>query len=407
MRRLGGAHPPGQPGSGGGRPGRAQGPGGPCHSLPPTEETARPVFRYNFSTSAVDTALFPFATWAKLMREVLSQQEDTLLNTPHPQGVPELREAIAAHLYRFRGIRADPAQIIVGAGSEVLTNLLVQLLGREGRYGVENPGYTKTHRILGSCGVSVEPIPLDSQGLVVDALDEHKVQVVHVTPSHHFPLGIIMPVTRRQALLRWAAQKPGRYILEDDYDSEFRFSGRPIPALQSLDSMERVIYLNTFAKSLAPSLRISYMVLPPHLLERWRKEFWFYSSTVPSFEQYALARFMDRGHFERHLNRTRTRYKARREALLAAARDTGLTQVGSFAGGDAGLHLLLWMDKRSNEGKLAARAAEVGVGVSPLSICDLTPPPADRPPALIWGYTRVAAEDMAPALALLKSAWNF
>ena len=216
-----------------------------------------------------------------------------------------------------------------------------------------------------------------------------------------------MPVTRRQALLRWAAQQPGRYILEDDYDSEFRFSGRPIPALQSLDNGERVIYLNTFAKSLAPSLRISYMVLPPHLLERWRREFWFYSSTVPSFEQYALARFMDRGHFERHLNRTRTRYKARREALLAAARDTGLTQVGSFEGGDAGLHLLLWMDKRWNEGELAARAAEVGVGVSPLSNCALTPPPIDRPPALIMGYTRVAAEDMAPALSLLKSAWGF
>lgn len=379
----------------------------PATPLPIPEAPARPVFRYNFSTSTVDTTLFPFATWAKLMREVLSQQEDTLLNTPHPQGVPALREAIAAHLYRFRGIRAHPAQIVVGAGSEVLTNLLVQLLGREGRYGVENPGYTKTHRILTSCGAQVAPIPLDSQGLMVEELDKHGVQIVHVTPSHHFPLGIIMPVPRRQALLRWASQQPGRYILEDDYDSEFRFSGRPIPALQSLDSEERVIYLNTFAKSLAPSLRISYMVLPPHLLERWRKEFWFYSSTVPSFEQYALARFMDRGHFERHLNRTRTRYKARREALLAAARETGLSQVGSFAGGDAGLHLLLWMEDGWDERELAARAAQVGVGVAPLSICDLTPPPDHRPPALILGYTQVAAQDMAPALSLLKSAWHF
>ena len=375
--------------------------------LSPPQEATRPTFRYDFSTSAVDTALFPFATWAKLMREVLSQQEDTLLNTPHPQGVPALRQAIAAHLYRFRGIQADPSQIVVGAGSEVLTTLLVQLLGRSGCYGVENPGYTKTHRILRSCGVQVEPISLDSQGLQVDQLDRHGVQVVHVTPSHHFPLGIIMPVTRRQALLRWASAQPQRYILEDDYDSEFRFSGRPIPALQSLDKGERVIYLNTFAKSLAPSLRISYMVLPPHLAERWRREFWFYSSTVPSFEQYALARFMDRGHFERHLNRTRTHYKARREALLAAARETGLTQVGSFVGGDAGLHLLLWMDRRWKEPELAARAAEVGVGVSPLSICDLTPPPAGRPPALILGYTRVAPQDMAPALSLLKSAWQF
>ena len=251
---------------------------------PPT-----PALPYDFSTSAVDIALFPFATWAKLMREVLSEQAAPLLASPHPQGLPALRRAIAEHLYRFRGIRADAEQIVVGAGSETLIGLLVQLLGREGGYGVENPGYTKTQRILTSCGAAVRPLPLDGQGLRVDALEEAGVRVVHVTPSHHYPLGIIMPVARRQALLRWAEAAPDRYILEDDYDSEFRFSGRPIPALQSLDGGERVVYLNTFAKSLAPSLRISYMVLPPHLLERWRRDFWFYSSTVPSFEQYALA----------------------------------------------------------------------------------------------------------------------
>ena len=371
--------------------------------ISPAKVRAR--YDYDFSTSAVDTALFPFATWAKLMREVLSEQEDTLLSSPHPQGAPALRRAIAEHLYRFRGIQADPEQIVVGAGSETLIGLLVQLLGRRGRYGVEDPGYAKTQHILKSCGADVVPVPLDESGLRVDALDG--VRVVHVTPAHHFPLGNIMPVARRQALLRWALEEEDRYILEDDYDSEFRFSGRPIPALQSLDGGEKVIYLNTFAKSLAPSLRVSYMVLPPHLVERWRREFWFYASTVPSFEQYALARFMERGHFERHLNRTRTRYKARREALLAAARDTGLTKVGSFSGGDAGLHLLLWMDRRWREEDLVAKAAQAGVGVAPLSVCDLSPPPPDRPPALILGYTRVAAEDMAPALERLKASWGF
>ena len=373
----------------------------------PGEIRRRPAFRWDFSTGGVDTALFPFSTWAKLMREVLSEQEDRLLSAPHPQGVPELRQAIAQHLYRFRGIRAHPDQIVVGAGSETLISLLVQLLGRQGAYGVEDPGYTKTHRILTSCGVRVEPISLDGQGLRVDLLDQRDVRVVHVTPSHHFPLGIIMPAPRRQALLRWAAEAPERYIIEDDYDSEFRFSGKPIPALQSLDCGGRVIYLNTFAKTLAPSLRISYMVLPPALLERWRREFWFYSSTVPSFEQYALARFMERGHFERHLNRTRTRYKARREALLAAARGSGLLEVGSFSGGDAGLHLLLWMDRRWNEAQLVARAAQAEVGLSPLSAYDLTPLPPERPPALILGYTRIAAGEMAPALDQLKLAWGF
>ncbi len=378
----------------------------PAARLPPPREDASP-FLYDFSTSAVDTALFPFSTWAKLMREVLTGRDAGLLDATHPQGVPELRKAIAEHLYRFRGIRADPEQIVVGAGSEYLTGLLVQLLGREGLYAVEDPGYAKTHRILTSNGARVTPLPLDEQGLRVDALEASGARVVHVTPSHHFPLGIIMPVPRRRALLNWAAAQPGRYILEDDYDSEFRFSGRPIPALQSLDRAERVIYLNTFAKSLAPSLRVSYMVLPPHLLEQWRREFWFYSSTVPSFEQYALALFMERGHFERHIARTRTRYRIRRDALISAAKATGLLQVGSLSGGDAGLHLLLWMGGGYREEDLVRQAAQVGVGVSPLSAYDLTPPPPGRNAALILGYTRIADDAMAPALLRLKSVWGF
>ena len=372
----------------------------------PAEAGSRKRFRYDFSTSGVDTALFPFSTWARLMREVLNGQEAELLSASHPQGAVGLRRAIAEHLYRFRGIRADPEQIIVGAGSEYLTGLLIQLLGREGLYGVENPGYGKTHRILTSNGARVTPLPLDEQGLRVDTLASSGVRVVHVTPSHHFPLGIIMPVSRRSALLSWAAGASDRYILEDDYDSEFRFSGRPIPALQSLDRNERVIYLNTFAKTLAPSLRISYMVLPPHLLERWRRELWFYSSTVPSFEQDTLALFMQRGHFERHLARARNRYKARREALRAAAKETGLLDIGRFSGGDAGLHLLLWLEGR-NEAELVRRAAEAGVGLSPLSAYDLAPAPSGREAALILGYTHIAAEDMTGALLRLKAAWGF
>ena len=381
----------------------------PAVPAPPAPEAPpeAPVLRRDLKSNQVDASRFPAAAWARLTRQVLSEDGEALLRPVPHQGLPALRQAIARDLREYKGMAVPPEQIVVGAGSETLIGLLVQLLGREGGYGVENPGYTKTQRILTSCGAAVRPLPLDGQGLRVDALEEAGVRVVHVTPSHHYPLGIIMPVARRQALLRWAEAAPDRYILEDDYDSEFRFSGRPIPALQSLDGGERVVYLNTFAKSLAPSLRISYMVLPPHLLERWRRDFWFYSSTVPSFEQYALARFMERGHFERHLNRTRTRYKARREALLAAARDTGLTRVGSFAGGDAGLHLLLWMDGRWSEAELVARAVDAGVGVAPLSACDLTPPPPGRPPALILGYTRIAAVDMAPALRRLKAAWAF
>ena len=364
---------------------------------PPT-----PALPYDFSTSAVDIALFPFATWAKLMREVLSEQAAPLLASPHPQGLPALRRAIAEHLYRFRGIRADAEQIVVGAGSETLIGLLVQLLGREGGYGVENPGYTKTQRILTSCGAAVRPLPLDGQGLRVDALEEAGVRVVHVTPSHHYPLGIIMPVARRQALLRWAEAAPDRYILEDDYDSEFRFSGRPIPALQSLDGGERVVYLNTFAKSLAPSLRISYMVLPPHLLERWRRDFWFYSSTVPALEQYTLASFLSEGRFEQHLSRARNRYRALRDQVLEALEASGLAGRAQISGADAGLHFLVRLETERGDQELTQLARARGIRLSFLSEFCASPGP-EHQHFLVISYPGIQMERLPQTLRELAA----
>ena len=376
------------------------------HTAPPVEPGHQPVkqthLRYDFTTNAVDTTRFPFATWARMMREVLTQEDSRLLSTCHPQGVAELRQAIVHYLWDFRGIRAQPEQIVVGAGSEYLLGLL----GRDGGYAVEDPGYRKTARILSSNGADVLPIPLDEQGLQVDLLEQSGAKVAHVTPSHHFPMGMVMPVTRRKALLSWALQSQERYIIEDDYDSEFRFSGRPIPALQSLDASERVIYLNTFAKSLAPSLRISYMVLPPHLLARYQKELHFYSSTVPSFEQYALARFMERGHFERHVARMRTHYKGIRDALLSAARAEGLLTCGAFSGAEAGLHLLLRVDNGLSEGALVRLAAESDVAVNALSGYYLLPQTSPLPPTLVMGYACMQAEDMAPACSRLSNAWG-
>ena len=370
----------------------------------PAERPETPIL-YDFATNAVDTVHFPFATWAKLMREVLSQEDSALLASPPPQGVLELREAIVRYLYAFRGIRAKPEQIVVGAGSEYLTALLLQLLGHDGGWAVEDPGYRKAPLLFSHAGALVCPIPLDEHGLRVDALRWSGARVAHITPSHHFPLGTVMPVSRRQALLNWAMEKPGRYLIEDDYDSEFRFDGRPIPALQSLDTGERVIYLNTFAKSLAPSLRIGFMVLPPHLLERYQKEFLFYASTVPSFEQYTLARFLERDHFERHVRRMRTIYRQRRDALLAAAEAAGLTAWGTFSGTGSGLHLLFRASAGPSERALVEAAARAGVGVSPLSDYALTPPEPDAPPTLVMGYGPLDAGEMAPAMGRLAKAW--
>ena len=379
----------------------------PAPPAPLREKTAPPPAdapRYDFATNAVDAARFPFATWAKLMRQVLTKEDSGLLSAIHPQGVPALRAAIVDYLREFRGIDAHPDQVVVGAGSEYLTGILFQLLGREGGYAVENPGYRKFGRILSRQGALICPIPLDEQGLRVDALTWSGARVVHVTPSHHFPLGTVMPVTRRRELLAWAAAGEERYIIEDDYDSEFRFSGRPIPALQSLDTGERVVYLNTFAKSLAPSLRIGYMVLPPHLAERYRREFLLYSSTVPSFEQYTLARFLEGGHFERHIARMRVEYRDRKAALTACVKELGLP--ARLSGADAGLHMLLTLENGMGEGELVERAAAEGVAVYPLSAYWLTPPPEELPPTLIMGYARLEAEDIRQAFRRLKAAWD-
>lgn len=370
------------------------------------EPKASRTYRYDFATNAVDAKNFPFATWAKLTREVLSRQDSVLLTSAPPQGVLELRSAIVDHLYHFRGIQVSPEQIVVGAGSEFLISLLVQLLGRDGGYAVEEPGYHKTAQILSHCGAQVLPVSVDHQGLNVDRLRSSGARVAHVTPSHHFPTGVIMPISRRQELLDWAAETPDRYIIEDDYDAEFRLTGRPIPALQGLDRLDRVIYLNTFTKSLAPSLRISYMVLPPTLTALYQKELLFYSSTVPSFEQYILALFMGRGHLERHISRTKKRYRVRRDALLMAAEESGLTQFAEISGEDAGLHLLLTVHSHWPEVELVRRAEEAGIHVYPLSDYYHDRTPEQHAPVFLLGYARMSAADMPEAFQRLVQCWQ-
>ena len=372
---------------------------------PPAPVQTAPERRWLLDLRGVGSGIegFPFSVWAKLTRRVLTERGPALLRAVPHSGVSELRRALARHLYELRGIRVSPEQIVVGAGAEYLYNLLVQLLGRERVYGLEDPGYSKAGRVYALNEAECRFLPVDGAGVPPEALEGSGVQVLHLSPNHQFPTGAVTPISRRQAMLRWA-QAGDRYLIEDDYDSEFRFSGLPIPALQSLDSGERVVYLNTFAKSLAPSLRIGYMVLPPHLAERYRREFLFYSSTVPSFEQYTLAQFLEGGHFERHIARMRVEYRDRKAALAAGVRDLGIP--GTLSGGDAGLHMLLRMDSRLGEAELVRRAAEAGVAVYPLSSCRLTPAPEGEPPTLIMGYARLEAGDIRRALLRLREAWG-
>ena len=230
---------------------------------------------------------------------------------------------------------------------------------------MEEPGYEKIRMIYAAGGVQCVSAPMDSMGVIPESLTQ--AQILHISPSHHFPTGIVTPRERRSALLRWAYEKNDRYIIEDDYDSEFRFSAHPMPTMESMDVGGRVIYMNTFSKTLAPSIRISYMVLPPKLMALFQKTLGFYSCTVPSFEQYTLTRFLREGHFEKHLNRMRRAYKLRRNALLA------VLQASPFAGRikileqDAGLHFLLQVESPRKEAELAEKCAAAGIRVRTLS----------------------------------------
>lgn len=330
-------------------------------ALPAQPEPPEPVWQLDLTGSG--TEQFPFSVWSRLQREVMLDYGEALLLPLPNRGIPELRQAIADHLAGFRGMSVDPQNILVGAGTDFLYNLLIQLLGRDKTYAVEEPGYTKIRQIYAAGGAACVSAPMDSRGVLPQALGQ--AQVLHFSPSHHFPTGLVTPVSRRLELLAWAGTD--KWIIEDDYDSEFRFDAHPMPAMQSLDGKGRVIYMNTFSRSLAPSIRISYMVLPPALMARFQQRLGFYSCTVPSFEQYTLARFLSRGYFEKHINRMRKFYKNRRNALVSTLKNWDYSQRLTILEQDAGLHFLLRVDTLRSDRELTALLARAGIRVQALS----------------------------------------
>ena len=324
----------------------------------------------------------PFSVWARLTRAVLTEAGPALLQPIPHNGILELRQALAGLLYRLRGITASPEQIVVGAGTEYLYTLIVQLLGREPVYALEDPGYRTAGQVYALNGARCVPVPIDLQGLDPGALSGTEARILHLSPNHQFPTGAVMPISRRQALLAWAEREEGRFLIEDDYDSEFRFTGRPIPPLQSIDREGRVLYLNTFSRTFSPALRISYLVLPPSLLERYHAKLGFYSCTVPALEQLTLARFLNEGHFEKHLNRARLRYRAQRNRILALLQESPLSSVSRVFGENAGLHFLLTLETKRPDSELAAAAREQGLRLAFLS--DYCAAPLPR-----WDHTLI------------------
>ncbi len=321
----------------------------------------------DFSSNQTDSEIFPFAIWSKTVREVLNDNQKQLMINPPCGGILELRQAIAQYLREFRAMQVDTEQIVIGAGTEYLHGLLIQLLGNDRIYGVENPGYHKISRIYENMKVEYAKVSMDQEGVSIQELEEKRVDIIHTSPSHHFPTGIVMPVSRRYELLGWAAKSPERYIIEDDYDSELRLSGKPFPTLQSIDVSDKVIYMNTFTKTLASTVRISYMVLPLTLTEKFYQKLSFYSCTVSNFEQYTLAKFMENGSFEKHINRLRNYYQMKRDAILKAFRKEPLGRFVNIQEEGAGVHFLMQISTAKSEEEIVKEAKGKGIKLAPLS----------------------------------------
>ena len=337
------------------------------------------------ASGSAATALFPYQTWARVMRRTLTEESSaTLAEAALAAGSPRLRQAIASYLREYRGMEVPAERIVIAAGSQTLYQLIVQLLGRERTFATECPGYPLLGRIYGAQNAHCASIPLSAGGIDIAALRESGASVAHVMPAHQFPTGIVMSAACRRDLLNWsrtdearafsAAGPRGRFIVEDDYDAEFRMSGRPIAPLASVDVAGRVIYLNSFTKSLGAAFRIAYMALPEELVAQFELNLGFYSNTVSPLEQLALARFIEQGHYERHVNRLRTHAKQLQDGLVRRVRESSLAKEVSFEGLDRGLYFSMRVRKsaqvRAVEAMQAAGVQLTLLGKGPLAWSD-------------------------------------
>lgn len=359
--------------------------------------------KYDFSYDGVDGESFPFSIWGRLTKEVIHEYDKELLKIGNPQGNVELRNSIAKYLYHSRGVSCDASQIIISAGIEFLVQILIQLLDKDNVYGIENPGYERLNVLFKSNQANFNGVKIDDKGMVPSEILKSKATIICVTPSHQFPSGGIMPINRRMQLINWANENDNRYIIEDDYDSEFKYSGKPIPALQGLDQKGKVIYMGSFSKPLAPSIRVSYMVLPKQLMENYSEKLSYLVCPVPSLDQKVLHRFIRDGYFERHLNKMRNIYKKKRELLVEEI--SKMSGDIELIGADAGLHLLLKIRNNMTEKQLVFTARKQGVRVHGISKFYLEENHIEKVPTILIGYATMTKVEIMEAVDFLEKAW--
>ena len=366
-----------------------------------TVEVKKEHYRFDFSPNGVDLDSFPHNAWRKLSRVVLQDDEKELFMLGEPAGELELRSTIAAHLHQSRGVNCLPEQVVVGAGTDYLLMLLQAVFGEKRSIAMENPTYKKAYQVLENLGNSMQVIDMDRSGMNVKKLEASGAEIAYVMPSHQYPLGTVMPIKRRLELLKWADGSKERYIIEDDYDSEFRYKGKPIPALQGYDNHGKVIYIGTFSKSIAPAIRVSYLVLPEKLLRCYKERGTVFSSTVSRVDQRIVAGFLKEGYYERHLNKMRAVYKNRHDVLLEGLKEIPGIEI---SGENAGVHLLVCFQNGRTEGEACALAKKAGIQVYGLSGYYVRE--KEETHTVILGYANLQEEAIREAVRLLKDVWR-
>lgn len=360
-------------------------------------------YRYDFTPSGVDLKSFPYNIWRKLSRECLVDDKAELFRLGCPQGEYGLRNAICSYLHQARGVNCTPEQIIVGAGNDYLLMLLGMILGGEHKIALENPTYKQAYRLFKNLSYEVCTVDMDDKGMRVDELRKSDADIAFVMPSHQYPLGIVMPIKRRMELLKWAQEKEERFIIEDDYDSEFRYKGQPIPSLQGFDRNGSVIYMGTFSKSVAPSIRVSYMVLPERLMQKYLKKKHLFSVTVSKTDQKILELFLNKGYYEKHLNRMRKIYKNKHDLIVKYLKE--MQDICVFHGENAGVHFVLEFINGLTEQEAIDKARDVGIqvyGVSEYCISINT----EKENKVLLGYAGMEEKEIEEAMKLLKKVWH-
>ncbi|MGR3808102.1 MocR-like pyridoxine biosynthesis transcription factor PdxR [Pasteurella testudinis] len=371
----------------------------------PSAKIASRSFRYDLAPNQIDTALFPFAWWRKQMKNLLNPAQQAWLGLGDKQGETALRTQIRQYLYRSRGVDCSLEQIVIGAGVETCISQLILLFdhalhGQTLHYAMEQHGYPMVEKLLQVFRKKTLKLPLLDDKLNVDIalLQQSAVNVLYVTPSHQYPYGSILPINERHQLLEWANRQPDRYIIEDDYDSEFRYKGKPIPALQSLDQSGKVIYLGSFSKLLMPSLRITFMVLPPSLLAVYQRTCGLFNCTVPRLNQHLLAQFMQSGEFEKHIHKMRTRYRKKMERLCQLLRPYQADI--RYYGEQSGVYLLLELYREvRTTAQLSQLAESAGIKVYPL-------PDSDKK-YILFGFGNLDDEALSAVVPRLMQVWGY